>query len=54
VREEMSMDHVYDYMLHLLTEYAKLLRYKLTVPEKAVEICAESIACPARACTVTV
>jgi hypothetical protein len=48
VREEMSMDYVYDYMLHLLTEYAKLLRYKPTVPEKAVEICTESIACPAR------
>ncbi|KAG2604272.1 hypothetical protein PVAP13_4NG044100 [Panicum virgatum] len=48
MREEMSMDYVYDYMLHLLTEYAKLLRYKPTVPEKAVEICTESMACPAR------
>ncbi|PUZ62168.1 hypothetical protein GQ55_4G335200 [Panicum hallii var. hallii] len=48
VREEMSIDYVYDYMLHLLTEYAKLLRYKPTVPEKAVEICTESMACPAR------
>ncbi|CAL5044525.1 unnamed protein product [Urochloa decumbens] len=48
VREEMSMDYIYDYMLHLLTEYAKLLRYKPTVPEKAVEICTESIACPAQ------
>ncbi|TVU12562.1 hypothetical protein EJB05_46213, partial [Eragrostis curvula] len=47
-REEMSMDYVYDYMLHLLTEYAKLLRYKPTVPENAVEICTESIACRAR------
>ena len=42
------MDYIYDYMLHLLTEYAKLLRYKPTVPEKAVEICTESIACPAQ------
>nr|CAB3467034.1 unnamed protein product [Digitaria exilis] len=48
VREEMSMDYVYDYMLHLLTEYAKLLRYKPTVPEKAVEVCTESMACTAR------
>ncbi|EER87863.2 protein O-glucosyltransferase 1 [Sorghum bicolor] len=48
VREEMSMDYIYDYMLHLLTEYAKLLRYKPTVPEKAVEICTESMACPAQ------
>ncbi|KAL6606182.1 hypothetical protein ACP70R_041835 [Stipagrostis hirtigluma subsp. patula] len=46
VREEMSMDYVYDYMLHLLTEYSKLLRYKPTVPKNAVEICAESLACP--------
>ncbi|KAL6659252.1 hypothetical protein ACP70R_003292 [Stipagrostis hirtigluma subsp. patula] len=47
-REEMSMDYVYDYMLHLLTEYAKLLRYKPTVPENAVELCPESVACPAQ------
>ncbi|KAK3128417.1 hypothetical protein QOZ80_6BG0461350 [Eleusine coracana subsp. coracana] len=55
VREEISMDYVYDYMLHLLTEYAKLLRYKPTVPENAVEICTEPLACPANAtaCTVT-
>jgi hypothetical protein len=46
VREEMSMDNVYDYMLHLLTEYAKLLRYNPTIPEKAVEICTHSLACP--------
>ncbi|KAL6901001.1 hypothetical protein ACP4OV_005677 [Aristida adscensionis] len=47
-REEVSMDYVYDYMLHLLTEYAKLLRYKPTVPENAVELCPEAVACPAR------
>lgn len=45
--EEMGMDYIYDYMLHLLTEYANLLRYKPTVPEKAVEICTHSLACPA-------
>uniref|UniRef100_J3MBC7 Glycosyl transferase CAP10 domain-containing protein n=1 Tax=Oryza brachyantha TaxID=4533 RepID=J3MBC7_ORYBR len=48
VREQMSMDYVYDYMLHLLTEYGKLLRYRPAVPEKAVEICAASMACPAK------
>ncbi|KAL6839588.1 hypothetical protein ACP4OV_030527 [Aristida adscensionis] len=47
MREEMSLDYIYDYMLHLLTEYAKLLRYKPTIPENAVEICTESLACPA-------
>ena len=41
------MDHVYDYMLHALTEYAKLLKYKPTVPEGFTEICMESLACPA-------
>ncbi|XP_062197863.1 uncharacterized protein LOC133900672 [Phragmites australis] len=45
-REEMSMDYVYDYMLHLLTNYARLLRYKPTVPGNAVELCLESMACP--------
>nr|CAB3495691.1 unnamed protein product [Digitaria exilis] len=45
-REELAMENVYDYMLHVLTEYARLLRYKPTVPEKAVELCLESMACP--------
>lgn len=47
-REELAMDYVYDYMLHLLSEYARLLRYKPTVPDKAVELRAEALACPAR------
>ncbi|XP_020080027.1 O-glucosyltransferase rumi homolog isoform X2 [Ananas comosus] len=47
IQEEVKMDYVYDYMLHLLTEYAKLLRYKPTVPEKATELCLESMACAA-------
>ena len=42
------MENVYDYMLHLLTEYGKLLRYKPTVPENGpVYLCIESMACPA-------
>ena len=41
------MDHVYDYMFHLLTEYAKLLRFKPTKPPEAVEVCSESLACQA-------
>ncbi|CAL4892869.1 unnamed protein product [Urochloa decumbens] len=45
-RDELSMDNVYDYMLHLLTHYARLLRYRPTVPEKATEYCLESMACP--------
>jgi hypothetical protein len=39
------MDYVYDYMFHLLTEYAKLLRFKPTIPSDAIEVCPESLAC---------
>jgi hypothetical protein len=41
------MDYVYDYMFHLLTEYAKLLRFKPTKPPEVVEVCSESLACQA-------
>ncbi|KAK9065480.1 hypothetical protein SSX86_014881 [Deinandra increscens subsp. villosa] len=47
VQEDMKMDYVYDYMLHLLTEYAKLLKFKPTVPPNAIELCSESMACNA-------
>ncbi|RWW12468.1 hypothetical protein BHE74_00036497 [Ensete ventricosum] len=45
ILEKVKMDCVYDYMFHLLNEYAKLLRYKPTIPEGSVELCAESMAC---------
>ncbi|KAF7110477.1 hypothetical protein CFC21_110574 [Triticum aestivum] len=47
-REEMGMDYVYEYMLSVLTRYSALLRYKPAVPEKAVEVSLESMACPRR------
>ncbi|XP_040382778.1 O-glucosyltransferase rumi-like isoform X2 [Oryza brachyantha] len=47
-RDDMAMEYVYDYMLHVLRRYASLLRYKPTVPERAVELCPESMACPAQ------
>ncbi|XP_037486354.1 O-glucosyltransferase rumi homolog isoform X2 [Triticum dicoccoides] len=47
VQQEVNMDHVYDYMLHLLTEYAKLLKFKPTKPPEAVEVCPESLVCQA-------
>ncbi|XP_051123038.1 uncharacterized protein LOC127245925 [Andrographis paniculata] len=47
VAEQVKMEYVYDYMLQLLKEYAKLLRYRPSVPEKAVEICSETMACAA-------
>ncbi|KAL9225315.1 hypothetical protein vseg_001257 [Gypsophila vaccaria] len=47
IHEDVKMDYVYDYMLHLLTEYAKLLKFKPTLPKKAVELCSEIMACNA-------
>ncbi|GAA0146222.1 hypothetical protein LIER_06229 [Lithospermum erythrorhizon] len=47
IQDQLNIDYVYDYMFHLLSEYAKLLKYKPTVPRKAVELCSESMACPA-------
>lgn len=45
------MDNVYDYMFHLLSEYSKLLKYKPTIPPKAVELCSEAMACSAQGFT---
>ncbi|KAF7147251.1 hypothetical protein RHSIM_Rhsim03G0183700 [Rhododendron simsii] len=47
VHEDLKMDYVYDYMFHVLSEYSKLMRYKPTIPEKAWEICSETLACKA-------
>lgn len=47
IQEELKMDNVYDYMFHLLNEYAKLLKFEPKIPEKAVEICSELMACNA-------
>lgn len=47
VHEDLKMDYVYDYMFHLLNEYAKLLRFKPSIPAGAVELCSEIMACPA-------
>lgn len=48
IQEELKMDYVYDYMFHLLSEYAKLLKFKPGVPRKAIEVCSEFMACPAQ------
>ena len=47
IQEKLKMDYVCNYMFHLLSEYAKLLRYKPTKPPKAIELCAESVSCQA-------
>ncbi|GJY16255.1 2-oxoglutarate dehydrogenase, mitochondrial-like protein [Tanacetum coccineum] len=45
IQDDLKMDKVYDYLLHLLTEYSKLLKYNSTIPKKAVELYSESMAC---------
>ncbi|GKU88196.1 hypothetical protein SLEP1_g2490 [Rubroshorea leprosula] len=45
IHEDMKMDYIYDYMFHLLNEYAKLLRFKPKVPRGATMLCAEIMAC---------
>ncbi|EXB29382.1 hypothetical protein L484_001025 [Morus notabilis] len=47
IQDDLKMEYVYDYMFHLLNEYAKLLKFKPSIPEKAVEFCSESMACTA-------
>ncbi|XP_057828394.2 uncharacterized protein LOC131039621 [Cryptomeria japonica] len=42
---EVKMKHVYDYMFHVLTQYAKLLKYKPSVSENSVEYCSEAMMC---------
>ncbi|KAK4745275.1 hypothetical protein SAY87_011587 [Trapa incisa] len=45
--ESLSMQRVYEYMFHVLSEYAKLQRFEVTVPPAAVELCAETMGCSA-------
>ncbi|KAI4364737.1 hypothetical protein MLD38_020792 [Melastoma candidum] len=51
VEESVKIEYVYQYMLHMLTEYAKLLRFKPEVPPGATEICSETMACAAEGLT---
>ncbi|KAK9059566.1 hypothetical protein SSX86_020270 [Deinandra increscens subsp. villosa] len=43
--EQLNMDRVYDYMYHLITEYAKLLDFKPVRPSTALEECSDSLLC---------
>ena len=47
IQDELKMDYVYDYMFHLLNEYAKLQRFDPKIPKKAVEFCSETMVCNA-------
>ena len=46
VFEQVKMEYVYDYMLHLLTEYARLLKFEPVVPSGALELGREALASP--------
>ncbi|KAL9305298.1 unnamed protein product [Arabidopsis thaliana] len=43
--ESLSMNRVYDYMFHLVTEYSKLQKFKPEKPASANEVCAGSLLC---------
>ncbi|XP_039043719.1 O-glucosyltransferase rumi homolog isoform X2 [Hibiscus syriacus] len=45
IQEDLKMDNVYDYIFHLLNEYANLLKFKPVIPPAAVELCSETMAC---------
>ncbi|KAH7837590.1 hypothetical protein Vadar_015587 [Vaccinium darrowii] len=45
ILENTKMENVYDYMFHLMNEYAKLLKFKPFVPETTIELCPEIMAC---------
>ncbi|KAK1412756.1 hypothetical protein QVD17_34253 [Tagetes erecta] len=43
--ESLNIDRIYDYMYHLIVEYAKLLDFKPVRPVSALEECVESLYC---------
>lgn len=43
--ESISMDRIYDYMFHLISEYSKLQKFKPEKPSSAKEVCAGSLLC---------
>ncbi|XVF05327.1 hypothetical protein REPUB_Repub05bG0162800 [Reevesia pubescens] len=43
--ERLSMDRIYDYMFHLISEYSKLQDFKPVPPSSALEVCEESLLC---------
>ncbi|KAK0604851.1 hypothetical protein LWI29_020146 [Acer saccharum] len=43
--ESLSMDRIYDYMFHLISEYSKLLDFKPSPPSSAQEVCSDSLLC---------
>ncbi|XP_065864331.1 uncharacterized protein [Euphorbia lathyris] len=46
IQENLKMHHVYDYMFHVLNEYAKLQKFEPVIPQGAEEISVESLLKP--------
>ncbi|KAL6174671.1 hypothetical protein ACLB2K_051317 [Fragaria x ananassa] len=44
IQQELKMDYVYDYMFHLLNEYANLSKFEPRVPKGATLTCTETLA----------
>lgn len=50
IQKDLKMEYVYDYMFHVLNEYAKLLKFKPSIKALGVggtimEVCSETMAC---------
>nr|AFN53673.1 DUF821 [Linum usitatissimum] len=43
--ESISMDRIYDYMFHLISEYSKLQKFKPVPPTTALGVCPDSVLC---------
>ncbi|KAJ9545783.1 hypothetical protein OSB04_025490 [Centaurea solstitialis] len=52
IQKDLKIDQVYDYMFHLVTGYSKLLKYKPVVPDNAIKLCSEIMACNVSLCTM--
>ncbi|GAB4861789.1 hypothetical protein Ancab_037046 [Ancistrocladus abbreviatus] len=45
IKEQVTIEDVYDYMFHVLYRYGRLLKYQPTKPPGAVELCSETWGC---------
>lgn len=43
--ESLSIDRIYDYMYHLISEYAKLQDFVPVPPSSALELCIDTVLC---------
>lgn len=43
--ESLTIDRIYEYMFHLISEYSKLQDFEPTPPPTSLEVCEESLLC---------